>query len=308
MLFKRSYGSALDMTRQPGACTCHLSGAFHSTLESLLNFTPGSGGGSCGWTLAQLKPSERLAIDSAQCLIADFAVQWRFAGASQSYEKWKNATNERVKLIGNDRKVVTPFLDHAFGLPEKPRLDIHRRGWLAEFVWFLLAEHVGTSGGRVLRRIEGPDWHATKPGRDGLIIWETASGTLEFRLWESKQYTGAGSISGSVSGATKQLKDHAPEYLAEATAIAAAAGQASDADVRQLCGELVSLWVNNSPKSGIGISVTTSHQNSPNTCFSRVHASFPGLSLSGQIEGLVSAIANYKDFTDEVRDRVWISL
>ena len=298
------------MSPQPGACTCHLSRAHHPPLESLLSFIPGAGGGTCKWTLAQLDPAELAKLDTAACLITDSAIQWRCKGAVLSYELWRDATNGLQKLGANDRDVVIPFIDHAFGLPEKPRLEIHRRGWIAEFIWYLLAEHVGVgvSAGRVLRHLEGPDWHATKPGRDGLAIWETGSGTLEFRLWESKQYGGTGSISASVSGATQQLKDNAREYLAQATSIAAAAGPASDADVRLLCGQLVSLWVANSLKAGIGISVMTSHQIPPSRAFSRVQASFPNLSHPGQLEGHISTIGNFPNFADSIRDRAWICL
>lgn len=296
------------MSRQPGACTCYLAGDSHPALESMLAFMPGSGGGACSWTLAQLKPTQVEELDSAACLIADFAVEWRCKGTTHTYEIWRDATNSGVKLIGVDREVVTPYLDQVFGLPEKPRLDIHRRGWLAELIWYLLAEHIGSPSGRVLRRIEGPDWHPTKPGGDGLVIWETSPGNLEFRLWESKQYTGAGTVSGSISDATKQIRNNALQYLAQATAIGAANGPVSEADVRQLYGELVSLWIAKSPKAGIGISVTTSHANAPRRAFSRVQTTFPDLSLPGQLEGLISTVGNFQDFADDVRNRVWNAL
>jgi hypothetical protein len=260
--------------------------------------------------LAELPASNAFELSIAACLVADAAVRWRCKGADSIYTLWRDAIGAGVSLVGAELEMVSPFLDHAFGLPSKPRDEVHRRGWLAEFLWFSLAGHVGTTASRSLVRIEGPDWHATKPGRDGLAIWRTTDGDLEFRLWEMKQYTGSRSngVGAAVGAATSQLKESALEYLAEATSIAAAAGAESGEEVRQLYGNLVGLWVGGSPKAGVGISVATSEAQVPKSCFSRVQSAFPRLSSPGQIEGLIAAFADFPAFADDVRNRVWTPL
>ncbi|MGE2833884.1 hypothetical protein [Mycobacterium sp. SMC-4] len=224
------------------------------------------------------------------------------------YEDWTLAVNGGQKLLSADAEVFRVYIDHGFGLPDAPREGKHRRGWLAEFIFYLIAEEVGSSYGRTLVHAEGPDWHATKPGRDSLIFWRNNQ-ELEFRLWEVKHNVGSAPISSSVGEAASQLRDSALSYLAQATSIAAAPGAVGgDEELRRLYGELPRLWATGSPKSGIGITVATLDSKVPTKCFSRVAQLFPRLQSPAQIEGLVSGIGNFSDFADDVRDRVWTPL
>ncbi len=292
----------------PAACTCHLRGGMHSALVDLLSFAPQSSR-TCAWSTAKLPATHVTATDVAACLVVDAALRWRLVSAPKILQSWADAVNGGYKLTGADLETVEAFVDDAFGLPLKPRNEEHRRGWLAEFLLYSLAERVGTTSKRRLLHVEGPDWHATKPGRDSITVWERDDGTTEFRLWESKQHTGAGSpVSNSVSQATSQLKMHAMRYLAQATSVAAAAGAESGLAVREMYADLPRLWVTHSPRGGIGISVTTADSQVPIRCFSRVHKSFPHLTQASQIEGLVAGIADFAAFTDVVRDRVWTPL
>ncbi len=180
---------------------------------------------------------------------------------------------------------------------------------VAELILYAVAERVGANAERSLLHIEGPDWRATKPGRDSLTVWVRRDGTTEFRLCESKQHTGtAAPVSSSVSQASSQLKRQAMRYLAQATSVAAAAGEESGPAVRELYADMPKLWITNSPRAGIGISVTTTDTQVPTRCFSRVYKAFPQLSQREQIEGLVAGVANFATFTDMVRDRVWMPL
>src|SRR3954452_11850982 len=102
------------MQGQPGVCTCHLQGVGHPALADLLSFTPGASGGACEWIFAHLAATKSDDLDAAACLVADYAMQWRCRGATSNYETWRDAANARVKLVGTDREVVAPFVDHAF--------------------------------------------------------------------------------------------------------------------------------------------------------------------------------------------------
>ena len=245
------------------------------------------------------------ALETSACIIADAAVASRSVGTPYVYEAWSRAVASRTPLDHEDAELVSTYINHAFGLPLEPRDERHRRGWLAEFIFWSLAERIGTTRDRTLVHVEGPDWHATKPGRDSLVLWERSDGVIEFRLWESKQSVGSAPVSASVSDATVQLRDSALSYLAQATSIAAAAGAQYGEKVREIYGELARLWAAGSPQSGIGISVATAESKVPVRCFSTVSKSFPRLTSPSQIEGLVAGIADYVVFADDVRDRVW---
>lgn len=295
------------MTGVEFGCTCSTKSASHPNLTELLTYEDGKGTRSAKWHTARLSEIDATSLDLAACVVTNEAIAWRTVGTPAVHTGWTQAVNSLSKLTPDDAILFEVYVDHAFGLPSAPREGRHRRGWLAEFIFYLIAEEVGSRSGRSLVHTEGPDWHATKPGRDSLIIWKRDQ-ELEFRLWEIKNNVGVSPVSSSVSEATIQLRDSALSYLAQATAIAAAAGaETGDNEVRKLYGELPRLWASGSPQSGIGISVATTNAKVPTRCFSRVATSFPKLKPI-QIEGLISGIGNFKEFADNVRDRAWTPL
>ncbi|WP_158167566.1 hypothetical protein [Mycolicibacterium smegmatis] len=296
------------MSQAQFGCTCSSKPKDHPDLAELLAYADGKGTRTARWRTARLAQGNADALDLAACVVANAAISWRTVGAPSMRESWTLAVNEGRKLSSADAEIFKVYIDHAFGLPEAPREGKHRRGWLAEFIFYLIAEEAGSVYGRTLVHAEGPDWHATKPGRDSLVFWRSNEG-LEFRLWEVKHNVGSAPISTSVGEATTQLRDSALSYLAQATSIAAAPGAATgDEDLKRLYGELPRLWATGSPKSGIGITVATLDSKIPTRCFSRVAQSFPRLQSPAQIEGLISGIGNFSDFADDVRDRVWTTL
>lgn len=297
-----------DMGARVSGCTCALAGGPHPALPDLLSYSPGRGTRTATWKTARLSATQASDLDTAACIVADLAVAARSVGTAYVYNSWSNAIATRTKLPPDDAELIGTYIDHAFGLPHKSRDERHRRGWLAEFLFSLLAERIGTRTDRNLLHVEGPDWHATKPGRDSLVIWERSDGVVEFRLWESKQSVGSTPVSSSVTEATTQLRTSALSYLAQATSIAAAAGAQSGPKVRAIYADLARLWAVGSPQAGIGISVTTTEAKIPGRCFSRVSRSFPRLSSPSQIEGLVAGVADFAVFADVVRDRVWTPL
>lgn len=289
-------------------CTCATRPDTHPDLAALLVYADGKGTRTATWHTARLAEVDTTALDLAACVVANEAVAWRTIGTPAVHISWAHAVNGALKLSSDDAELFRVYVEHAFGLPDAPREGRHRRGWLAEFVFYLIAEEVGSRYGRTLVHREGPDWHPTKPGRDSLIIWKRDE-ELEFRLWEIKHNVGSAPVSSSVSEATAQLRDSALSYLAQATSIAAAAGAPPGNEALQkIYGELTRLWASGSPRSGIGISVATTDSKVPQRCFSRVAPLFPKLQSSAQIEGLVSGIGNFAEFADNVRDRVWTPL
>lgn len=300
-------GGAQPSTGVLFGCTCTTKPDIHLELAELFTYAEGSGTRTAEWQTARLAAVDTASLELAACAIANAAVAWRCVGTPAVHNSWVQAVTAGAKLSSEETELFRAYVEHAFGLPDAPRDGKHRRGWLAEFLFYLLAERVGSQAGRSLVRVEGPDWHPTKPGPDSLAIWKK-NDELEFRLWEIKQNVGSGPVSNSVGEATAQLKESALKYLAQATSIARAGSAALSEDVQRLYGELALLWVRGSRQSGIGISVTTTDSKVPKRCFSRVAKSFPKLLSASQIEGLVSGIGDFTEFADNVRDRVWMPL
>lgn len=289
-------------------CTCALRGGGHPDLVDLLTFSRGAGTRTATWKSAHLQRSDPANTDIAACIVASSAVDWRCVGARALFERWSDAINARAKLDPGDVLAFEAHIEHVFGTPSKARDAVHRRGWLAEFVFYMLAEKIGEAPGRSLLAVDGPDWHATKPGPDSLVLWRQSTGEVEFRLWELKHTVGGTPVSTAVTDATSQLKTNAMKYLAQLTSIAARGSRHLPNDVRAVYGDLVELWSSGSDASGIGISVTTDDVSVPTRCFSRVAKSFPALTSMSQVEGAVVGIADFAAFANTVRDRVWMPL
>jgi hypothetical protein len=178
---------------------------------------------------------------------------------------------------------------------------------VAEFIWFRIAAEMCIRDDRVLQGLEGPSFHATEPGGDGLAIWQrTNDGALTFCLWEIKNHVGISPLNNTVSRAYHQLDTRATEYLAKLTGVQAVARD--DPGVDELYARLVDLWVDNSDRSGAGVAVATHAHFAPTRCFSTMQNHFPGRTGPGQLEGFVVAIADFGVFTRDVRERVWTAL
>ncbi len=289
------------------ACSCGRSGEPHAPLAELLSITRKNGSGRCPWHLGILNESCDAQIAEAACLVADSTMRWRCRGALGDYRLWREAVNSGNALSGRDKEKVLPFVQTLFGDRQNPKPEEHSRGWVAQFIWFRLAAEMHTHPERVLLSLEGPNFHATEPGGDGLAIWRrTQDNVLTFCLWEIKSHVGVAPMSNAVSRAYKQLDARATEYLAKFTAIQTVARD--DPQIDDLCANLVDLWINNSFQSGAGVGVATHAPLAPSRCFSTMHKHFPALSSPGQLEGVVAAIADFGVFTRNVRERIWIAL
>ena len=292
------------LASEPVACSCQLKGSTHEPLSQMLS-VEAIPGGRVEWRKGLLSTADADKVATVACAVADMAMRWRCRGAPRSYILWRDAINSGAHLPPSDQRVVTPFFQTVFGIPAREKPIAHMCGWIAELLWYRITLDLDLPQ-RLVRHIEGPDFHATSPGGDGLVVWQNPDGGLVFHLWEIKNYVGQGSISSTVRDAYEQLTERATEYLAKMTAIATAAG--IDDDLVDILGNLVALWADDDERCGAGVSVTTHADALPSKCFTTMHKHFPGKQIPGQLEGLVTAVANFEHFAVDVRSRVWRAL
>jgi hypothetical protein len=292
-----------SMEGEPASCTCHLSGAEHPAPVEVLALEIPESGTACLSQLASIDESRVSELDEVACVIADRAIRWRCRGAPASYRLWRDATNQHTSLMGSERDKVAPFVTTICGTREKPKPDAHLCGWVAEFVWYELTLGRPERVAGHLRRVEGPSFHATEPGGDGLAVWQRSlDGELTFCLWEIKNHLGS-APRGTITRAYGQLGARGLEYLAKLTAVEAAGPE--DAAMSTLYASLVDLWVERSDRRGAGVAVATNHRNGRTTYFTDMPDKFPDFDQEWQLEGLVAAIADFKAFSLDVRERMW---
>ena len=289
----------------PVACSCRTSTKPHPGLDDVLEVTQG-GSTKCAWRSASVPPTDASGLEIAACVLADAAMRWRCRGVRTTYERWRDAVCSRSTLSADERRGVVPFVTSVFGLPEAPPEPVHLRGWIAEFIWFRLAASLSSHSARQVRHIEGPSFHPTEPGGDGLIVWSDADDkALCFSLWEIKHYAGSNGVSRTIKNAYDQLDIRALEYLAKFTSIEAIA---NDPELAPLSAEMVDLWGDADDRCGVGVAVATSETNVPRRCFTTMEKYFPKLDREGQLEGLIAGVGAFVQFCDDVRNRVWIAL
>jgi len=171
-------------------------------------------------------------------------------------------------------------------------------------VWFQITLELPDRPGRTLRRVEGPSFHATEPGGDGLAVWERlADEAMTFCLWEIKSYTGAKAVAATLRRAYGQLSERSMEYLAKLTGIEAAARE--DPRIDDLYANLLELWTAESDRRAAGVAVATGSSFASASGFATMAKHLPGFTQDWQLEGLIAAIGDFKQFTFDVRERVW---
>lgn len=273
-----------------------------SRLSDFLTIEERGGSGRCTWLRGRFQSSTAAVFTGAAAFVAEAAMRWRCRGAAEIFDLWLGAVESSGTLGTAERRRVAPFVQTAFGLPERPLPADQVQGHVAECVWYILAGEQVPSGRELLAR-EGPSFAVTGPGGDGLAVYRTDGDALIFRLWEIKKHGGTSSLSGTIGRAYGQLLDRADVYLAELTAEADRYSE----PVASLYAELVQLWQDADPSAGAGVAVSTSASHLPRRCFGTMHTKFPGLGAS-QVEGLVVALGEFPAFAAAVRDRVWSAL
>ena len=220
---------------------------------------------------------------------------------------WRDVRIGRRAATAQERQRLIVFLEPHLGNPDEVRdeHDERAQGAVSEFLWYELLRHRPESG-RKIARIEGPGFAVTDPGGDGLVVYESDSGSLTFRLWEIKKHTAKGDVSVTVGGAHRQLNTRALSYLARYTAVSQ---QLTDEpELRQFYATLVDKWQEEDDAVGAGVAVATSWAMKHPDCFTGLPNRFPHLNQGDRLEGLLNAIGDYAAFVEMVKAEVWRGL
>lgn len=243
--------------------------------------------------------------ESAAWLIADDAMAVA-CGASKVLSWWRQRRNGGAAHTGSRLATVQTYVDIAF----KANVNRdHLQGHVAELLWSrLVQERPVSRDGRHLVRAHPVKADPLEPGGDGLVIYVDGNGTLVFRLWEIKKHNTAGSVSGTIGRASKQLLNRGHEYLAKLAGPETIADH--DGPLADLYADMVELWFDRSDRAGVGVSVGTSADQAPKrpTTFKSITTTFPEFRRSGQVESIVVAIPDFAGFADRVKEIVWSGL
>lgn len=279
-------------------------------LASLLGLTAWPPDAGCAYIICG--PTASAAdLEAAAQLIADDAMRIR-CGGSSVLDKWRARRDGEHDYSEVDKQAVAVFVAPVFGLPTddtKAREDRlhHLQGFVAELLWNrLIQDRTVTDDARTLVHTEEVKADPTGTGADGLVVYEVADGTLVFQLWEIKKHAAATPISATIKRAADQLADNGPRYLATLTA----PGTKHPGPLGQLFADLVPLWLEHSPRAGIGISIATSTTHAPkkHPAFTNIAPVFPHLDGAGQREALMVAITDFPKFAQRVKEIVWTGL
>ncbi|MEV5753651.1 hypothetical protein AB0L00_38015 [Actinoallomurus sp. NPDC052308] len=279
-------------------------------LASLLSLTAWPGDAGCAYMIGGLTAGAA-ELEAAAQMIAEDAMRIR-CGESPVMDKWCARRDGGQDYSESDKRAVEVFVQPVFGLPTydttaMEKIRNHLEGFVAELLWNrLIRDRTVTADGRTLVHAEEVKADPTGTGADGLVVYEVTDGTLVFQLWEIKKHAATTHISATIKRAADQLAEHGPRYLAMLTA----PGTKHPGPLGRLYADLVPLWLENSPRAGIGISVATSTTHLPprSTVFTNVAPVFPNLDAPGQREGLLVAVTDFPVFADRVKEIVWTGL
>ena len=226
----------------------------------------------------------------------------RFGPATGLYNTWRQHTLAGTKIPSPSDGVIGSFVEPVFGLPNAPKSDDHLHGHVGEWIWHLLTKE--NSGVRIQF---DPKGDVTDAGADGFSIYETDTGALKFRLWESKKNTGSGSLSGSLNRAYTQLAEGGQRYVAKIVGAFAQVSHDISEEVMDLVIDLPAAWVQGDDLVGAGVMLAT-HQALPSTPFQRMAGKLPLLNKPGQLRGLAASVSCYADIAAMVRSYAWTGL
>lgn len=175
-------------------------------------------------------------------------------------------------------------------------------GVVVEHLWAWMAADLNGGWGTPIH-VEHDHFSVIDHGGDGLSIYDSDAPDLRFRLWESKQHDSAErSVTKVVTGASRQLKERAAEYLAR---LSKPLQLNDDPRIQQLAGKIVKLWTTQDATGGVGVSVgTTGGRELPNRPFKGLAKTFSNLGNSRHREGLIIEIPDLLAFARDVRAEI----
>lgn len=258
--------------------------------------------GKCEWsahTAVGLAPEEAGAL---AWVLIETIMQARFGPATQLHDAWRLHTLVGTKIPSPTDRVVASFVEPVFGLPGPGKSLDHLYGHIGEWLWHLL-----TVGSPAVRVQPDPKGDVTDAGGDGFSIYETGTGSLKFRLWESKKNTGSASLSTSLNGAYKQLAVSGQRYVAKIVGTFAPLANDTSEEVLSLITEIPAAWAQGDELVGAGVTLAT-HQSLPQAPFKNMADNLPLLGKPGQLRGLVTSISRYDELATLVRTYAWTAL
>ncbi|MDB5059555.1 MAG: hypothetical protein JWO59_3027 [Chloroflexi bacterium] len=283
------------------------------TMTDLLAIAAWPESADCSYMFGGLRATDS-DLHTVARIIADEAMRLR-CGASPALAKWRARRDRAGGAVEPNeiaRREIEVFVAPVFGLPddgeeELAKLTDHVQGFVAELLWNrLIQDRAQCPDGRALVHTEEIKGDPTGTGGDGFVVYEIADGTLVFRLWEIKKHVSKSPISATIKRAANQLSDHGARYLAMLTG----PGTKYEGALGQLYGDLVKLWLEASPRAGIGVSIATSAEYAPDShlAFTNIAPVFPQFPGEGQREALMVAVTDFPAFAERVRKIVWTGL
>ena len=256
--------------------------------------------GKCEWSShvgASLTPQEAGAL---AWLLIDTIMQVRFGPATSLYDAWREHTLAGTRIPSPDRETIASFIQPVFGLPDEPKSVDHLHGHVGEWLWHLL-----TRDNAAVRVQPDPKGDVTDAGGDGFCIYENLAGALRFRLWESKKYTGSGSMSTSLNQAYRQIATSGQRYVAKI--VGTFTPGSHDAETLAFMSGVPAGWTQGEESVGAGVTLAT-HQPLPGRPFEKMSKKLPLLNKPGQLRGLATSITCYDELAKTVRRYAWTAL
>lgn len=266
-------------------------------------FHDGSGAaGKCEWSshvAVSLTSEEAGALG---WVLIDTIMRARFGPATQLYDTWRQHTLAGTKIPPPTSRTVASFVEPVFGLPDANKSEDHLHGHVGEWLWHLL-----TKNNPAVRVQPDPKGDVTDAGADGFCIYETGTGAMRFRLWESKKNTGSGSLSTSLNNAYEQLAEDGQRYVAKIVGTFVQVSNDTSDEMVTFITEVPHAWAQGDELVGAGVTLAT-HQQPPQQPFRNMAAKLPLLNKPGQLRGLVTSIRCYDELAKTVRRYAWTAL
>lgn len=258
--------------------------------------------GKCEWSshvAVSLTPEEAGAL---AWVLIDTMMQVRFGPATQLYDTWRRHTLADTKIPSPADRTIASFVQPVFGLPNAEKSQDHLHGHVGEWLWHLL-----TKDNPAVRVQPDPKGDVTDAGGDGFSIYESSTGALRFRLWESKKNTGSGSLSTSLNQAYTQLAESGQRYVAKIVGTFTQVSNDTSNEMITFIAEVPDAWVQGDELVGAGVTLAT-HQALPKTPFTNMATKLPLLDKPGQLRGLATSISCYDELAKTVRRYAWTAL
>ena len=198
------------------------------------------------------------------------------------------------------KDVLEAYLGSDFGDESN---ETRLQGAVVEHLWACLAESLHGVWGTPIH-VEHDHFSVIDHGGDGLSLYDTQASDLRFRLWESKRHDSeTRSVTEAVTGASRQLKERAAEYLAR---MSKPLQLNSDPRIQELAGKIVKLWTTQASAAGVGVSVGTGAKRAlPDHPFRGLCETFSHFRAPGRCEGLIIDIPDLAAFAREVRAEIF---